>query len=60
MKNQHYDAGKQFVEGFFGKLKNVIKADPKDRLAALMGTNKPKLNIVKNARRAADIASGNG
>lgn len=55
--NAHYNQGKSFVEGFFGKLKKVISAKPSERLSALTGGNEPKLasKLAQSAKKIKDI-----
>jgi len=54
--NAHYNQGKTFVEGFFGKMKKIITAKPSERLAALTGGDKNTGVVGKLARHAKKAA----
>lgn len=59
--NTHYNQGKEFVEGFFGKIKNVINAKPSERIAALTGGKAQDTNVAsKLAKSARKIKELNG
>lgn len=54
MNNKQYRFGQAFVEGLFGKITNVIKAKPSERLKTIMGDT-PQTNVTGALTKSAQV-----